>query len=178
MSLVAEMRAERKARLIRLGRITQQEVYSPPPAPVEPEVAVLDWSAGIEGMWCYDLVSAPKAKPPSLISVKDIQLAVAEYYGVRMNDILSHRRTVAVALPRHVAMYLASKLTRRSAADIGRRFNRRDHTTVLHAIKKIEALYETDSGLFGAITQLRRRDEPGRTGCRDGEKFCWLGKPS
>lgn len=156
MSLMQEMRAERKARLIRLGRLTQQEKYNPPPAPIKPKVKPLAWSEGLENMWCYDLVSQ-RPQCGGLIQVKDIQRAVAEHYGVRMIDLLSHRRTVSVSLPRHVAMYLASRLTRRSAADIGRRFNRRDHTTVLHAIKKIDALCETDSALFGAITQLRRR---------------------
>lgn len=155
MSLAEDLRAERKARLIRLGRIRKPEKYTPP-APPKPKVKPLAWSEGIEGMWCYDLVSQ-RSHCKSLIQVKDIQRAVAEHYGVRLVDLLSHRRTVSVALPRHVAMYLATRLTRRSAADIGRRFNRRDHTTVLHAVKKIDALCETDSTLFGAITQIRRR---------------------
>jgi hypothetical protein len=145
---------QRQERLARLGRPTYVATYSPPPAP--PEIKSLEWDAGCENMWFADLVSQ-RARPPGKISVRDIQLTVADHFGVPVDGLLSHRRTVNLALPRHVAMYLASRLTLRSAADIGRRFNRRDHTTVLHAIKKIDALCDTDSALFGAITQIRRR---------------------
>ena len=158
MSLLQEIRAERKARLIRLGVKTYQAEYSYPlvaPKP-EPLPETLRFDAGWDSMWHYDLVST-RAKPPKEISVKHIQQVVAEHFRVDVKDILAHRRTSDIVLPRHVAMYLTKKLTHRSLPEIGRLFGRRDHTTVLHAIKKIEALCQVDSVLFGIVTQLRRR---------------------
>ncbi len=147
--------AERKARLIRLGRMTGREEYSPPTAP-EPYIEPLAWDAGCESMWHYDLVST-RAKPPKEISVKHIQMVVAEHFRVDVRDILAHRRTSDIVLPRHVAMYLTKKLTHRSLPEIGRLFGRRDHTTVLHAIRKVEALCQVDSTMFGIVSRLRRR---------------------
>jgi len=155
MSLIEEMHAQHKARLARLSP-APKVVYRPivPPAPRPPQYLAFD--AGWENMWFHDLVSL-RAKPPSQISVKDIQIAVSEFYGVLVSDMLAHRRTVDIVLPRHVAMYLTKKLTHRSLPEIGRLFGRRDHTTVLHACRKIEALCETNSAVFATITQLRRR---------------------
>ena len=71
-------------------------------------------------------------------------------------DILSSRRTAVVVKPRQVAMFLAKTLTMRSLPEIGRRFGGRDHTTVLHAVRKIEALAQTDSALREEIELLKR----------------------
>ena len=154
MSYAAQLQAERKARLERM---------SPPPRVVRPVIVppikpiqYLAHDAGWEQMWHYDLVST-RARPPSKIAVKDIQTAVAEFFKVRVEDMLAHRRTVDIVIPRHVAMYLTKKLTHRSLPEIGRLFGRRDHTTVLYAIRRIEAMCETDSAMFGAVTQIRRR---------------------
>jgi len=153
MSLIEQMHAAHKARLERLSP-------PPPPLPRPPVVPPrapkpYAYDAGWESMWFHDLISMRTL--PSKISVKDIQVAVAEHYHVCTHDLLSHRRTADLVLPRHVAMYLAKKLTHRSLPDIGRLFGRRDHTTVLYAVRRIEALVETDNALFGTITQLRRR---------------------
>ncbi len=154
MSLVEQLHAAHVARLERLSPAPKPvERVAPAPLPIS---HYLPFDAGWESMWHYDLVSR-RARPPSEVSVKDIQTAVAEYYGVSVRDLLAHRRTVDIVLPRHVAMYLTRKLTHRSLPDIGRLFGRRDHTTVLNAVNKIEALCHTDSAMFGAITQLRRR---------------------
>ena len=107
-------------------------------------------------MWHHDLVEL-RAKPARQIPIKEIQAAVAEHYRVLVSDMIAFRRTADVVLPRHVAMYLAKKLTHRSLPEIGRLFGMRDHTTVLHAVRKIDALLETDSALFGVIAQIRRR---------------------
>lgn len=155
MSLVENYHAAHKARLARLSPAPKPEVIVViPPAPMPIQYQTYD--AGWESMWHYDLVSL-RAKPPGKISVRDIQDAVAEHYGVCVSDMLAHRRTVDIVMPRHVAMYLTKKLTHRSLPEIGRLFGRRDHTTVLHACRKVEALCETDGVLFGAITQIRRR---------------------
>ena len=91
------------------------------------------------------------------ITVDDIQKTVADHYGLKQSDLLCERRTRAVARPRHVAMYLAKQLTTRSYPDIGRRFGGRDHTTVLHAVKRIEALKAEDPALAADVELLARK---------------------
>ena len=91
------------------------------------------------------------------ITVDDIQKAVADHYGLKQSDLLCERRTRAVARPRHVAMYLAKQLTTRSYPDIGRRFGGRDHTTVLHAVKRIEALKAEEPALAADLELLARK---------------------
>lgn len=91
------------------------------------------------------------------VTVDDIQKTVADHYGLKQSDLLCERRTRAVARPRHVAMYLAKTLTTRSYPDIGRRFGGRDHTTVLHAVKRIETLKAEDTALAADIEVLARK---------------------
>jgi chromosomal replication initiator protein len=90
------------------------------------------------------------------ITIDEIQKKVAEHYGIKLSDMHSARRARVVARPRQVAMYLAKQLTPRSLPEIGRRFGGRDHTTVMHAIKKIEELRAADSVMSEDIEQLRR----------------------
>ena len=90
------------------------------------------------------------------MSIAEIQRHVAEYFNVRLSDLLSARRARAVARPRQVAMYLSKQLTSRSLPEIGRKFGGRDHTTVMHAVRRIEELRETDSSLDQDIENLRR----------------------
>lgn len=91
------------------------------------------------------------------ITVDEIQRTVADYYGLKQSDLTCERRTRALARPRHVAMYLAKQLTTRSYPDIGRRFGGRDHTTVLHAVKRIEELKAGDSALEADLEAITRR---------------------
>jgi chromosomal replication initiator protein len=91
------------------------------------------------------------------ITVDEIQKVVAEHFKLKQADLLSERRTRAVARPRHVAMYLAKQLTTRSYPDIGRRFGGRDHTTVLHAVKRIEELKATEPGLATDLEAITRK---------------------
>ena len=90
------------------------------------------------------------------ISIDEIQKRVAEHFNIRFADMHSPRRARAVARPRQVAMYLAKQLTSRSLPEIGRKFGGRDHTTVMHAVKKVEQLRETDAGFAEDIDLLRR----------------------
>lgn len=90
------------------------------------------------------------------ISIDDIQRKVADYYKVKLSDLLSARRARDVARPRQVAMYLAKRFTPRSLPEIGRRFGGRDHTTVMHAVKRIDELRTTDSELDGDLDRLSR----------------------
>jgi chromosomal replication initiator protein len=94
---------------------------------------------------------------PKRIRIEDIQRVVARQYNVSRADLLSSRRTANVVRPRQVAMYLAKVLTLRSLPEIGRRFGGRDHTTVLHAVRKIENLAGTDNTLAEEIEGLKRQ---------------------
>ena len=91
------------------------------------------------------------------VTVEEIQRRVAEHYNVRLSDLIGPRRLRTVARPRQVAMYLSKTLTSRSLPDIARRFGGRDHTTILHGIRKIEELRDQDPQLNDEIEMLRRR---------------------
>jgi chromosomal replication initiator protein len=93
---------------------------------------------------------------PRRVKIEDIQRAVARHFNVSRADMLSSRRTANVVRPRQIAMYLAKTLTLRSLPEIGRRFGGRDHTTVLHAVRKIEGLADKDQGLAQELDILKR----------------------
>jgi len=90
------------------------------------------------------------------VTVDDIQRTVAQHFNVKVADIVSKRRNKAIVTPRHIAMYLAKTLTTRSLPDIGRRFGGRDHSTVIHAVKKVVTLIEDDDAMAALIEQLTR----------------------
>jgi chromosomal replication initiator protein len=98
-----------------------------------------------------------RPQEPKRVKIEDIQRVVARQYNVSRADLLSSRRTANVVRPRQVAMYLAKTLTLRSLPEIGRRFGGRDHTTVLHAVRKIENLVSTDTALAEEIELLKRQ---------------------
>ena len=91
-----------------------------------------------------------------LVSIDNIQKTVAEYYKIRMSDLLSKRRTRSVARPRQLAMALAKELTSHSLPEIGDAFGGRDHTTVLHACKKVQELKEADQRISEDYSNLLR----------------------
>ncbi|WKT60616.1 chromosomal replication initiator protein DnaA [Microbulbifer thermotolerans] len=91
-----------------------------------------------------------------LVSVDNIQRVVAEYYKIKVSDLLSKRRSRSVARPRQVAMSLAKELTNHSLPEIGDAFGGRDHTTVLHACRKIRELQETDADIREDVKLLTR----------------------
>ncbi len=90
------------------------------------------------------------------VTIDEIKRKVADHYNLRLSDLISARRARAVARPRQVAMFLAKTLTSKSLPEIGRGFGGRDHTTVIHAVRKVEQLRETDSQLADDIELLRR----------------------
>lgn len=90
------------------------------------------------------------------VTIDDIQRKVSEYYSIRVSDMHSPRRTQTVARPRQVAMYLSKMLTSRSLPEIGRKFGGRDHTTILHAVKKIEDLMAKEKRMCEDIELLTR----------------------
>ncbi|MGB6119013.1 MAG: chromosomal replication initiator protein DnaA [Mesorhizobium sp.] len=93
---------------------------------------------------------------PKRVRIEDIQRVVARHYNVSKTELLSNRRTRTIVKPRQVAMFLAKVLTPRSLPEIGRRFGGRDHTTVLHAVRKIEQQSASDATLAQEVELLRR----------------------
>jgi chromosomal replication initiator protein len=91
-----------------------------------------------------------------LVSIDNIQRVVAEYYKIKVSDLHSKRRNRSVARPRQVAMYLAKDLTNHSLPEIGDNFGGRDHTTVLHACRKIKELLESDVDIAEDVKNLLR----------------------
>jgi len=100
----------------------------------------------------HDLLRASDRR----VTIEEIQKRVAEHYNIRLSDMHSARRSRAVARPRQVAMYLAKQLTTRSLPEIGRKFGGRDHTTVMHAVRKVEELCATEGGFSEDVELLRR----------------------
>jgi hypothetical protein len=88
-------------------------------------------------------------------SIDSIQRIVSRHYNVSRSDILSARRMAPIIWPRQMAMYLAKTLTLRSLPEIGRKFGGRDHTTVLHAVRKITALVQTDPKIAAEVASLK-----------------------
>ncbi|MGE0846236.1 MAG: helix-turn-helix domain-containing protein, partial [Flavobacteriaceae bacterium] len=90
------------------------------------------------------------------VKIESIQRAVAQHYRLSRQDLISARRTQAIVRPRQIAMYLAKQMTLRSLPEIGRRFGNRDHTTVLHAVRKIESLLAENDEMAREVADLRR----------------------
>ena len=90
------------------------------------------------------------------VTVEEIQRKVSEYYNIRMSDIIGPKRLRSYARPRQVAMYLCKQLTSRSLPEIGRRFGGRDHTTVMHGVRRIEELKTIDGQIAEDVEMLRR----------------------
>ena len=88
------------------------------------------------------------------VTIEQIQKLVSEHFELKPLDMVSARRARAVARPRQIAMYLAKRLTTRSLPEIGRKFGGRDHSTVIHAVRRIEALRDSDREVDGAVRVL------------------------
>lgn len=156
------------AALILHHGVPSVDLPSDAPAPAEPvqaSEAVIDLvpavvmappktSWGAMQAWLDRYEPLPKGNYPA---VGDIKKVVAKHYGITVIDIDSHRRTADVTGPRQVAMYLTKKLTPRSLPDIGRKFGGRDHTTVHHAVHKIERLIASDPEMAAEIETLEEK---------------------
>lgn len=92
-------------------------------------------------------------------TIRDIQRIVAKHYGFTCMDMRSKRRTAALAHARHVAMFIAKSATPRSFPEIGRHFGGRDHTTVLHGVRKIGSMIETDESFRAEVDGLKAQFE-------------------
>ncbi len=96
-------------------------------------------------------------KAEKRVTVEDIQKAVAAQFTVTIDDLISKRRTQTIVRPRHIAMYLCKTMTTRSLPDIGRRFGKRDHSTVIHAVNKIAERLPSDAALADDVEAVKRR---------------------
>ena len=91
------------------------------------------------------------------INVESIQNLVASYFNLNIQEMLSPRRSRALARPRQIAMYLAKQYTTNSLPDIGRKFSNRDHTTVIHAVKKISELIQKDNEIRQSVMEIKKK---------------------
>ncbi len=105
---------------------------------------------------CQDILRDKLRTVGRRVTIDEIQKVVAEYYNIRVSEMSSARRAQVVVRPRHVAMYLAKELTQRSLPEIGRRFGNRDHTTVLHAVRRVTGLQQKDSQIAEDVEFLKR----------------------
>lgn len=153
-AIAVEMHKAHLARVRRIEaaaipeKIEPVVVAAPPPAPPPPPKSWEDRQREIplpKPHW-FSIVSMSDFTPPEpkYPLVEDIQRVTCRYFTITRNDLLSPRRDKRVAHPRQIAMYLAKTLTIKSLPDIGRRFRRADHTTPLHAYRKIERLVKSD----------------------------------
>ena len=94
---------------------------------------------------------------PRRIKIEDILRVISRHYGVSKSDLLSQRRHRSVVWPRQIGMYLAKQMTARSLPEIGRRFGNRDHTTVLHAIRKIDGELNGNPRLRDELEELKKQ---------------------
>ena len=99
-----------------------------------------------------DILRASERK----ITVEEIQRKVSEHYNIRLSDMIGPKRLRTYARPRQIAMYLANQMTSRSLPEIGRRFGGRDHTTVMHGVKRVEELKVQDGQIAEDLEMLRR----------------------
>lgn len=133
----------------------QAQFRKPDPVPVvaEKELAP-QWPADPFAQRIVKIAEEPEQARPSVRLIKEI---VAEHYGVTLLDMDSQRRTASLVRPRQVAMYLAKNLTLHSLPAIGRQMGRRDHTTILYAVRKFDALTKSDAELAALVEQLKAK---------------------
>jgi hypothetical protein len=151
--MLANIEAKAAARVVK---------YEPPPpvsVPVrKPAFRWINTAAVCDCDYCRGAAARP-IRP----KVETIQRFVCEHYRIALTEILSQRRTAEVVRARQVSMYLAKQLTLRSLPEIGRLFAGKDHTTVLHAVRKIAELRKIDLDLDEVLTSLTARLSPAST---------------
>lgn len=159
-SVVADLHKAHMARLKRFQIAAASAKPAPPP--IEPPVKIPskqtweDRQRAIpipKGPW-FSIVKMDEVKR-EYPSIQEIQAACAKHYGVTRHDITSKRRTANIVMPRMVGVYLAKTMTPRSYPEIGRMFGGRDHTTAIHAFRKIEFLLKTDGDLAEAVASIK-----------------------
>lgn len=153
MSLTACHTADDVRQLARRQAQWRRQQYQPRPVIAAPEPVIV--ASEPEPIPAPALITPPPLNP-AYPPIARIQRIVCARFNISVHDMISDRRMAHLVRPRHVAMWLAKKLTVRSLPEIGRRFGGRDHTTVLHAIKSIEARRAADPELAALLDELER----------------------
>ena len=125
-----------------MNRLVAQQCYTGAPVTLESAQLVL-----------RDLI---RSDEPRKVMIEDIQRMVANHFSISKSDLVSQRRTRAIVRPRQIAMYLCKTMTPRSLPEIGKRFGGRDHTTVIHAVQKVEQLMGEDRTFSDDVELLKR----------------------
>lgn len=125
-----------------LNRLVAQQCFTNAPVTLESAQLVL-----------RDLV---RSDEPRKVLIEDIQRMVSSHFNISKSDLVSQRRTRAIVRPRQIAMYLCKTMTPRSLPEIGKRFGGRDHTTVIHAVQKVEQLMSEDNSFSDDVELLQR----------------------
>lgn len=141
--------AKRAAEISPEAQLRALMMAPPPPKPKPPVELLPVQNAAIADAAAFAFLASWKHEIAHIIEV------VARDFNVSLADILSLRRDQRSVKPRHIAMYLSKEMTTRSLPDIGRRFGGKDHTTILHAVKKIGRLIEQDAELAGRIEKIK-----------------------
>jgi chromosomal replication initiator protein len=102
----------------------------------------------------HDVLADLWGEEERIVTIDHIQRKTAEFFAVKLSDMRAKNRTKAIAFPRQIAMFLARQLTHSSLAEVGRAFGGKDHTTVIHAVEKIESLLQEDPKLRRTIDTL------------------------
>lgn len=151
MSLVETLHAEHKARLARIDRAAKQRPVAVPRV----SVGTIRPNTGWPNMWFWDLVRPWHIKAPThQTPVRRIIGIVSRHYGVPPMEVTSARRTADIVLPRQVCIYLIRHCTPISTPQIGRALGGRDHTTVLHALKRIDMYLARSEEMRDVIDKL------------------------
>ncbi|MFA6984593.1 MAG: helix-turn-helix domain-containing protein [Arenimonas sp.] len=151
----ARTSVKKKARFV----VVEGPVLKLKELPPEPSFSFGDWVERQHQL--NPLAKAPWFSIESDVSgprhpkIDEIQRIIRNYYGFTKAELIAERRTAKIVHARQVAMYLAKTMTPRSLPEIGRKFGGRDHTTVLHAVRKIEKLLTTDAKLLAEIDALK-----------------------
>jgi len=139
----------RQERLARLGALPIKK----DPLVIRPKVEPYPFDFGWENMWFYELVCGRQRK--LAVSARMIQIEASQYFNISLADLLSHRKTKTLVIPRQIAIYVMKVLTPQGYAAIGRAFGGRDHSTVIHACQKIESLVGVNENITAAFIKIR-----------------------
>lgn len=134
----------------RMDRLWPANVITPPTRMPRPPISPQQFAEA------WEILDGKRVDLEGLNQSERIIKSVAHYYGMIVSDLISHRRSADVSMARHVAMYLARHTTKMTASMFGRLLGDRDHTTILHGIKKIETALITDKILASEIADLKK----------------------
>jgi hypothetical protein len=154
MSLQEELHRARKERLLRMSQPRPKVEVKPDPAPMPRQAPIVEFDS--VDSWIKRQLAIPLPPPAepsfsiidefdhSCVTIGKVMFAVAQYFNISTRDLKSPSRVAGIVYARQIGFYLAREAAKRSFPEIGKRFGGRDHTTVLHGYRKIEALAKTD----------------------------------